>query len=215
MTLLNNLQWRYATKKMNGQIVPQGKLDYILEAARLAPSSSGLQPYRVFVISNGQTLEQLKEFVFKEFPFNQEQIKDCSHLLVWTAWDGYTAERVGNVLLKTSIERSLPENQSEVYKKRLLDKYETLGKEWQENHCAKQAHISFGLAITAAAEQKVDTTPMEGFDNAKMDEFLKLEELGLKSVVIMPIGYRDEANDWLLSLKKWRTPKEEFVTEIA
>ncbi|MFC4870668.1 nitroreductase family protein [Negadavirga shengliensis] len=95
----------------------------------------------------------------------------------------------------------------------LLDLYEPMGKEWQENRCVKQAYISFTLALAAAAEQKVDVTPMEGFDNTKMDEFLGLEELQLKSVVIMPIGYREEANDWLLNLKKWRTPKDEFVTE--
>ncbi|WP_342665047.1 nitroreductase family protein [Sporocytophaga myxococcoides] len=210
MTLLDNLKWRYAAKKMNGQQVPQEKLDYILEAARYAPSSSGLQPYKIFVISDRKKLEQIREF-----SFNQSQITDCSHLLVWAAWDSYSADRVGDVLLRTSRERGLPDNSSEDYKKMLLGLYEPLGKEWQENRCAKQAYISFGLAIAAAAEQKVDATPMEGFDNIKMDEFLGLNELGLKSVVILPIGYRDEANDWLVNLKKWRTPREEFVKFVG
>lgn len=209
MTLLDNLKWRYAAKKMNGQQVPQEKLDYILEAARYAPSSSGLQPYKIFVIRDKKKLEQIREF-----SFNQSQITDCSHLLIWAAWDGYSAERVGDVFLKTSRERGLPDNTYEDYQKMLLGVYEPLGKEWQENRCAKQAYISFGLAIAAAAEQKVDATPMEGFDNAKLDEFLGLNASGLKSVVIMPIGYRDEGNDWLVNLKKWRTPKEEFVTFV-
>lgn len=214
MALLEDLKWRYATKRMDGQTVPQEKLDYILEAARYAPSSSGLQPYKIFVVKNGKTLEQLKDFVFNNHPFNQNQIADCSHLLVWAAWDQYTDERVGNVLRNTSTKRNLPIDSSEDYKQRLLNLYESLGKEWQENHTAKQAHISYGLAIAAAAEQKVDATPMEGFDNTKMDEFLGLNQSGLKSVVILPIGYRDEENDWLVKLKKWRTPKEEFITEI-
>lgn len=214
MALIDDLQWRYATKRMNGQAVPQEKLDYILEAARYAPSSSGLQPYRIFVIKNGETLGKLTEFVFNNHPFNLNQITDCSHLLVWAAWDKYTDKRVGNVLQQTAMERSLPGDTSEAYKERLLNLYKSLGKEWQENHCAKQAHISFGMAIAAAAEQRVDATPMEGFDNAKMDEFLGLDKSGLKSVVILPIGYRDEASDWLVKLKKWRTPKEEFITEI-
>lgn len=210
MALLEDLKWRYATKKMNGQKVPQEKLDYILEAARFAPSSSGLQPYKIFVISDREKLEQIREF-----SFNQSQITDCSHLLVWAAWAGYSADRVGEVLLRTSRERGLPDHSSEDYKKQLLALYEPLGKEWQENRCAKQAYISFALAIAAAAEQKVDATPMEGFDNTRMDEFLGLEKLGLKSVVLLPIGYRQEEGDWLASLKKWRTPKEEFVLEIA
>lgn len=214
MALLEDLKWRYATKRMNGQTVPQEKLDYILESARYAPSSSGLQPYKIFVVKNGKTLEQLKDFVFNNHPFNKNQITDCSHLLVWVAWDQYTDERVGNVLRNTSTERNLPIDSSEDYKQRLLNLYESLGKEWQENHAAKQAHISYGLAIAAAAEQKVDATPMEGFDNAKMDEFLGIDNSGLKSVVILPIGYRDEENDWLVKLKKWRTPKEEFIKEI-
>lgn len=209
MALLDVLKWRYATKKMNGETVSQDKVDYILDAARFAPSSSGLQPYKIFVISHKEKLEQVRKFAF-----DQSQITDCSHLLIWAAWDSYDAERVGDVLLKTSRERGLPDNTSEDYKKMLLDMYDPLGKEWKENHSAKQAYISFGLAIAAAAEQKIDATPMEGFDNAKMNEFLGLEELGLKSVVILPIGYRDESNDWLVNLKKYRTPKEEFITEI-
>lgn len=209
MGLLENLNWRYATKKMNGGIVPEEKLDYILEAARLAPSSSGLQPYRLFVISDRQVLEQIKEAAF-----NQSQITDCSHLLVWAAWDGYTYEEITDVLTKTSEARGLPANASEEYGKTLWGMYEPLGNEWHRNHSAKQAYISFGLAIAAAAEQRVDATPMEGFDPGKLDEILELGKLGLRSVVILPLGYRDEQGDWLVNLKKVRTPKEDFITRI-
>ncbi|MFT3901741.1 MAG: NAD(P)H-dependent oxidoreductase [Niabella sp.] len=209
MALVENLKWRYATKKMNGQTVPKEKLDYILEAARLAPSSSGLQPYRIFVISDRQLLGKIKEAAF-----NQSQITDCSHLLVWAAWDNYTSEKIGEVLTKTSRERGLPDDTSEAYRQSLWGSYEPLGEEWHKNHSAKQAYISFGLAIAAAAEQHVDATPMEGFDPVKLDEILGLEALGLKSVVILPIGYRDEQNDWLVNLKKVRTPKEKFITII-
>lgn len=209
MSLINNLNWRYATKKMNGQAVQKEKLDYILEAARLAPSSSGLQPYRVFVISDRKVLEKIKEAAF-----NQSQITDCSHLIVWAAWDSYSAEKIGNVMVKTSRERGLPDNASDEYGQSLWANYQALGEEWHKNHTAKQAYISFGLAIAAAAEQQVDATPMEGFDSAKLDEILGLGKLGLKSVVILPVGYRDDQHDWLVNLKKVRTPKEEFITVI-
>lgn len=214
MALLEDLKWRYATKKMNGQIVPQKKLDYILEAARLAPSSSGLQQYRIFVIKQGEKLKLLNNSVFKNFPFNQSQISTCSHLLVWAAFSEYTFERVKTPLTQSAIERDQPQNHSDEYIQRLYNHFESFDKNWQENHCAKQAYLSFGIALTAAAEQKVDATPMEGFDKAKMDEFLAIENSGLKSVLAMPVGYRDEANDWLVNLKKWRVPKDEFVTEI-
>ncbi len=209
MTLIDHLKWRYATKKMNGQRVPQEKLDYILEAARFAPSSSGLQPYRIFVISNPELLEKIKAF-----SYNQSQITDCSHLLVWAAWDGYSADRIGEVLLKTSRERGLADDTATDYQNMLWGLYEPLGQDWHKNHAARQAYISFALAIAAAAEQQVDATPMEGFDPVQLDALLGLDQLGLKSAVILPLGYRDTQSDWLVNMKKVRTPVKEFVTEL-
>ncbi|WP_316933290.1 nitroreductase family protein [Pedobacter lusitanus] len=196
-------------KKMNGQVVPQDKLDYILEAARLAPSSSGLQPFRVFVISNKELLEKIQPIAY-----NQSQITDASHLLVFAAWDGYSLERIEEVFNKTIAERGLPAAAMDDYKATLWGMYEPLGQEWHANHAARQAYISFGLAIGAAAEQRVDATPIEGFLPPALDELLGLKELGLKSAVILALGYRDEANDWLVNMKKVRTPKENFVTAI-
>ncbi|OUL60073.1 NAD(P)H-dependent oxidoreductase [Flavobacterium sp. AJR] len=209
MNLIDTLNWRYATKKMNGKKVPQEKLDYILEAARLAPSSSGLQPYKIFVISNSDLLEKIKAIAW-----NQSQITDCSHLLVFAAWDGYSLDRITAVFNKTLAERGLPADTMDDYKKTLWGLYEPLSTEWHANHAARQAYISMGVAIVAAAEQKVDATPMEGFIPAEMDKLLGLEEQGLKSALLLPLGYRDEANDWLVNMKKVRTPMEEFVTEI-
>jgi nitroreductase len=209
MALLDDLKWRYATKKMNGKTVPKDKLDYILEAARLAPSSSGLQPYQLFVIANKNLLSQIRAV-----SNDQSQITDCSHLLVFAAWDSYSYERMGDVFLRTVRERGIADTAMEAYQKRLWDLYEPLGRKWQSEHSAKQAYIALGLAVAAAAEQKVDATPMEGFDNAKMDEILGLEKLGLKSVAILPLGYRDEGRDWLVNLKKVRTPRERFITEL-
>mgnify|MGYP000895471899 FL=1 len=206
MALNDDLQWRYATKKMNGEKVTPEKLNYILEAARLAPSSSGLQPYRVFVISNRELLEKIRVIAN-----DQSQITDCSHLLVWAAWDGYSEERINEMMIRTSRERGLPDDATEGYRKMLWGLYEQRGTEWHQMHSAKQAYISFGMAIAAAAEQRVDATPMEGFDPLKLDELLELKEQGLKSAVILPIGYRAEEGDWLVNLKKVRIPQDEFV----
>jgi len=209
MSLIENLKWRYATKKMNGNVVPQEKVDYILEATRLSASSSGLQPYEIFVITNKELLEKIKVLAW-----NQSQITDCSHLLVFAAWDGYSLERIEKVFNRTLAERGLPADTMDDYKKTLWGMYEPLSKEWHANHAARQAYIALGTALAAAAEQKVDATPMEGFTAEELDKLLELKEKGLKSAVLLPLGYRDEANDWLVNMKKVRTPKEIFITEI-
>lgn len=209
MKLIDALNWRYATKKMNGQVVPQEKLNYILEATRLSPSSSGLQPYEILVISNPELLEKIKPLAW-----NQDQITDCSHLLIFAAWDGYSLERITEVFDRTIAERGLPADTMDAYKKTLWDLYEPLGTEWHANHAARQAYIALGVAMVAAAEQEVDATPMEGFSNDELDKLLDLKAKGLKSAVILPIGYRDAANDWLVNMKKVRTPKDSFITEI-
>lgn len=210
MALLNDLQWRYATKKMNGNKIPQEKLEYILEAARLAPSSSGLQQYKIIVIEDKALLEKIKGIAS-----NQSQITDCSHLLVFAAWDSYSEERVTQVFNYMMKERSLPLSTMDDYKKIILDTYGPLGQEWQAHHAAKQSYIALGMAIAAAAEQRVDATPMEGFEADKLDELLKLRESGYRSTLLLPLGYRDESGDWLVNMKKVRLPKEQFIEKMT
>jgi len=207
MNLVEDLQWRYAAKKMNGKTIPQEKLDYILEAARLAPSSSGLQPYKIFAISNKKLLQKIKPLAW-----DQSQILDASHVLVFAAWDGYTLDRIESVFNYTLAQRGLPSETMDAYKEKLWGLYEPLNDEWHAHHAAKQAYISFGMAIAAAAEQKVDATPMEGFSPEAIDALLDLKKQGLKSALILTLGYRDEAEDWLVNMKKVRTPKEDFIT---
>jgi nitroreductase / dihydropteridine reductase len=210
MELLKALNWRYATKKMNGESVLQEKVDAILEAAHLAPTSSGLQPFEIIVITNKEVKEKIKEIAY-----NQSQITDSSHLLIFAAWDNYTAERINTIFSYTVAQRGLPSDAMDDYKNKILSLYTARSADENFQHAARQAYISFGIAIAAAAELKVDATPMEGFDNAALDKLLGLNERGLKSVTLLPLGYRDESNDWLVNLKKVRKPRTEFVTEVA
>ncbi|WP_113654319.1 NAD(P)H-dependent oxidoreductase [Pedobacter namyangjuensis] len=209
MSLIQALNWRYATKKMNGKAVPQDKVDAIIEAARLAPTSSGLQPYKVIVITNPELKQQLLPHTF-----NQQQIVDASHVLVFAAWDNYTEERINEVFDRNNSERGLPADTAADYKNMLLSTYPPRPAEVNFQHTARQAYIGFGVAIAEAALQQVDATPMEGFDNAKYDEILGLTEKGLKSVTVLPLGYRDEAGDWLVNLKKVRQATSDFVIEF-
>lgn len=209
MELLKVLNERYATKKMNGKVVPEDKVEAIIEAARMAPTSSGLQPFKVIVITN----KELKEKILP-IAFNQTQVADCSHLLIFAAWDNYTTERITQILDYTVAERGLPAGTMDEYKNKLLSIYGTRDAELNFIHAAHQSYIAFGLAIVAAAELKVDATPMEGFDADALDELLGLRAQGLRSVTMLPLGYRDAENDWLVNLKKVRRPNEEFVYKI-
>jgi nitroreductase len=209
MQVLENLNWRYATKSMNGIAVPQAKVDYILEAARLSASSSGLQPYEILVIRD----QELKEKI-KPIAWGQSQITDTSHLLIFAAWDNYTPERINNVFKYNNEVRNLPDSTTDEYRNMLLSSYSTKTAEENFNHTSKQAYIALGSALIAAAEQRVDSTPMEGFDAAALDELLDLKSKGLRSVVILPLGYRNEEKDWLVNMKKVRTPKDKFLTVI-
>ena len=209
MELLNALKWRYATKKMNGQSVSQDNVNSILEAAHLAPSSSGLQPFEIIVVTSSALKEKIKTIAN-----DQSQITDCSHLLIFAAWDNYTKDRINEVFSRTVSERGVPVDSMDDYKNRLTSRYISFSAEQNFVHAAYQAYISFGLAIAAAAELKVDSTPIGGFDNSALDILLNLKEKGIRSVVMLPLGYRDAENDWLVNLKKVRTPKEQFITEL-
>jgi len=209
MELLDKLNWRYAAKAMNGQKVSQDKIDNIIEAISLAPTSSGLQPFEVFVITNQEVKEKIKPKAW-----NQSVITDCSHLLVFAAWDTYTADRINKQFDLTNTIRGFKNEGWENYRQMLLASYPQKDAEENFNHAAKQAYIAFSQAITAAAFQGVDSTPIEGFDPKAVDEILGLKEKGLRSCVLLTLGYRDAEKDWLVNLKKVRKSKEDLVTEI-
>ena len=209
MELIDKLNWRYAAKAMNGEKVPQEKIDNILEAARLAPTSSGLQPFEIMVITDDKIKEEIKAVAW-----NQSVVTDCSHLLVFAAWDTYTAERINKMFDLTNDIRDKKNEGWENYRQQLLSTYPQKDAEENFIHASKQAYIAFGVAIVAAAFEKVDTTPMEGFDPAAVDKILGLREKGLRSAVLLPVGYRNADKDWLVNLTKVRKSKEDLVTLI-
>ncbi len=209
MPLLSDLKWRYATKKYNSnKKVSQEDVDKILEAIRMAPTSSGLQQFRVIVITN----QELKEKIVP-IAWGQQPIADCSHLLVFAAWDRYTEERIDDMYNQITDERGLPRGQFSSYTDKLKSTY--LSQSGDENfvHTARQAYIGLGMAMAQAAELKVDSTPMEGFSNDVLDELLDLKTQGLRSVALLTLGYRDTEGDWLVNMKKVRKEKKDFIIE--
>ncbi len=210
MELLDVLQWRYATKKMDpARAVPQDKVDRIVEAARLAPTSSGLQPFEIVVVTSSDVRARIREVAW-----NQAQVTDGSHLLVFAAWDDYTAERINAMFDYTNEVRGFRNEGWENYRNMLLGSYPQRGAEVNFQHAARQAYIGFGAAIIAAAAEQVDSTPMEGFQPEAVDEILGLRARGLRSVLLLPLGYRQPEGDWLVNLEKVRRPRDQFVSEV-
>ena len=210
MELLDKLKWRYATKAMDPtRKVPREKLDRIIEAARLAPTSSGLQPYEILIVNDPALRSQIREVAW-----NQAQVVDASHLLVFAAWDDYTPERINHMFDLTNDVRGFRNEGWEAYRQQLLSTYPGRGAQVNFEHAARQAYIGFGAAIIAAAFEEVDCTPMEGFDPAAVDRILNLGERGLRSAIMLPLGYRKAEQDWLVDLPKVRRPLGQFVSEI-
>ena len=210
MDLLQALNWRYATKKMDPtKAVPEAKVQRILEAIRMTATSSGLQPYEIIVVTNKEVRTKIQAAAS-----NQAQITEGSHLLVFAAWNDYTADRINMMFDYNNEVRGFVNEGAEAYRQMLLKNYPAKGPEVNFQHAAKQSYIALGTALIAAAEQEVDATPMEGFNPPAVDELLGLASRGLRSTVLLPLGYREADKDWLVNMKKVRRTNDKFITEV-
>jgi nitroreductase / dihydropteridine reductase len=205
MELLKSLEWRYATKKMNGEKIPQDKLERILEATRLAPSSYGLTPYNVIVVEDQKLKEELRGACY-----GQTQLSESSAVLVFATWDEVTEHSVENYINEIAKQREIPVESLNGLQDMMNGSLTNMTHEQKISWAQRQAYIGLGFALTAAAVEEVDSTPMEGFVPESVDTVLGLQELGLKSVVVLPLGYRDTENDYLSTLKKVRWDNGKF-----
>lgn len=210
MSLIEDLNWRHATKAYDPtRKVSQENIDKIIEAARLAPTSSGLQPFNIIVVSNQELKGKLVPGAL-----NPDCMRDCSHILVFAAWDRYTAERIDEMFDYTAAERGLPKGRFKAYTDKLKEIYLDKSDDFNFAHTARQTYIALGLALAQAAELRIDSTPAEGFNNRVVDEVLGLNKSGLKSVSLMYVGYSDKERDWMAPMKKVRNPREKFAIEL-
>lgn len=199
MSIIQDLNWRYATKKMNGETVSAEQLDTILKATNLAATSYGLQPFTVIVVSNDEIKQKLQAAAY-----GQPQVGTASHVLIFSVPEKLTEADVQAYINNVATTRSIPAEALDGFKGMMLGTVNGLTPEQQQSWSAKQAYIALGTAMAAAAEQKVDSCPMEGFDAVQFDEILGLKEKGLKSVVILPIGFRaeDDATSHYIKVRK-------------
>ncbi|MFC5269843.1 nitroreductase family protein [Adhaeribacter terreus] len=209
MNIIESLNWRYATKRMTGASVPPEKIDTILEAIRLSASSMGLQPYTVLVVSS----EKLKQELFEK-AIKQPQIKEASHVLIFAAWAKITEAQISEYINHVAEERGVDPETLAGFKNNIVNLVNNRTDEVNFNWAARQAYIALGTGLIAAAAEEVDATPMEGFNPQDVDAVLGLAEMNLRTVVAMPLGYRDEANDFLATAKKVRREKEKLFIQF-
>jgi nitroreductase len=190
---------------MNGEKIPQDKLNTILEATKLAPSSYGLTPYQVIVVEDQELKQKLKGACY-----GQTQLVDSSAVLVFATWDKITEDDVQEYMNVIAEQRGISIDMLDEFKGTINGTLSHMNDEQKQTWAQKQTYIGLGFALVAAATEEVDSTPMEGFVPAQVDEVLGFKELGLKSSVILALGYRDEENDYLYPLKKVRWNKDRF-----
>ncbi|CAL67622.1 NAD(P)H-dependent oxidoreductase [Christiangramia forsetii] len=208
-TYNEDLNWRYATKKFDSRKeISEEDLNTLLESVQLSASSYGLQPYEVIVVKDQKIREKLKAAAW-----NQTQVTDASYLMVFANLthvnEAYVNTYLDNIAETRNMSREDLKGMEDMIRNTTLQ----LPADAQNTWAAKQAYIALGNLLSAAASQKIDACPMEGFDAAKFDEILGLKDRNLTTAVIAPIGYRSE-DDQYQHLTKVRKSKSDLIEII-
>jgi len=205
MSLIEKLEWRYATKKFDAtKKLSQEQLASLLTAVRLTPTSYGLQSYKVVVVENPEIKEKLRAA-----SYGQPQLTDASHVIVFATETAIDEALVNKYVDNIAATRNIDRKHLHEYEHLMLGTVNRLSDEIKIGWSTKQTYIALGFLLAAAAELEIDACPMEGFEAGKFDEILGLKEKGLASTVIAPVGFRSD-EDHYSHLAKVRRPQEEL-----
>jgi nitroreductase len=209
MNSIENLEWRYATKKFDAtKSLSNSQINILKEAFNLTASSYGLQPVKMVVIQNKEIQNQLVEH-----SWNQPQVAQASHVLVLCIPKEYTIKDVENYFSLVKNIRNTPDEILNPFKEMLTSSITSKTQEELKFWNVNQAYIALGNLMTVAANEQIDSCPMEGFTPEKYDEILNLGQHNLTSVLVLPVGFR--ADDcFMKDLKKIRRKTEEVIIEI-
>ena len=192
MNIIDSLNWRYATTKFDTQrIISDSDIDKLKEIVKLAPSSWGMQFYKIIIIKDNELKQKLLPAAY-----NQNQVADCSHLFVFCSLKKVFEDDINLMIDEFHSLRANDDN----YSKEGTDKYASgakksiLGMEpkKQSEWLKKQCYIALGQLMVGCADMRIDSCPMEGFKSDEVDEILALQSQNLTSVVLLPSGYRSE-----------------------
>ncbi|MAN27907.1 MULTISPECIES: NAD(P)H-dependent oxidoreductase [Mesonia] len=208
-THLENLNWRYATKRFDeNKKISAEDLSALKEAVRLSASSYGLQPYQVLVIEDEKTKEKLRAAAF-----NQPQLTEASQVFVFASYTEVKEEYIQDYMKNVAETRGMDLSELDQFAEMIKGASMSLPKDQQAVWTAKQTYIALGFLLNAAATLKIDTCPMEGFNAEEFDEILGLKEKGLTTAVIATAGYRSE-EDITQNYKKVRKSNEDLFINI-
>jgi nitroreductase len=208
-TYLDNLKWRYATKKFDAtkKITPEN-FEILIEALQYSASSYGLQPYKVLIIEDKETRKKLQPV-----SWNQSQIVDASHMIVIANMTNFDESLVDGFIENISDTRGIDTSNLKGYSDFMKSKLLPLPNDTKNSWTAKQAYIALGNLLSAAADLKIDTCPMEGFETDEYNKILNLDAQNLNAAVVVTLGYRSE-EDETQHYKKVRKSKKELFTTI-
>lgn len=208
--VLQAMQWRYACKKFDStKKVPEDIVDDLLKILNLTATSLGMQLLKVIVIRDQEIKKQLLPCAY-----NQHQVVDCSHLLVLCRYNHVDENLVDEYVNRSASTREMDVNSPKIQGfKNMVMSTVSMADEKKVQWMTNQVYIALGNLLTSCAMVHVDSCPMEGFDPAKVDEVLKLQDYGLSSVLLCPLGYRHE-EDVYSKFAKVRRPISDFIIEI-
>jgi len=206
---VEKLKWRYATKKFDAsRILSDEKLDILKETFNLTATSYGLQPLKLVVVSNPDMKKQLMPLTY-----NQPQVRDASHVLILCIEKNINEDFILDHFKRVEGTRNTPRNILDPFEKNLIASFTEKDaleiRDWMIN----QLYLTLGALLTVCAVENIDACPIEGFEPKKYDQLLGLKEKGLESVIVLPVGFRDES-DFFINLKKVRRGVDELVIEV-
>jgi nitroreductase len=209
MNIIDSLQWRYACKKFDDtKIVPENKITILKEAFNLTATSFGLQPIKMGIIKNKELQQQLVTH-----SFGQQQVGNASHILVLCIDNDTTIQDIDDSFDREKAIRGTSEEIIASFREFLKGSFSEKSLEEKQQSAIYQAYIALGNLMTVCALEKIDSCPMEGFSTQKFDEILELDKQNLKSVLLLPIGYRAD-DDFMSKLKKVRKPIDETIIDL-
>ncbi len=207
--IIDRLKWRYATKKFDSEkILPKKTVEQLKEAFNLTATSYGLQPVTLVIVKDKKLREQL-------LPpsWNQSQVVDASHLFIFCVEEKLSPEYIQKYFERVKTIRNTPDKILKPFEEFLLDSFEERSSDEIRTWATNQAYLALGNLLTVCAAANIDACPMEGFNPPEFDRILGLKEKGLTSVLLLPVGYRDET-DFMAKEKKVRKDMDDVIIEL-
>ena len=208
--ILENLQWRYAVKKFDtNKVLPEKKIERLTMAFNLTATSYGLQPIKMVVVRDKELQDQLVPY-----SFNQQQVAQASHVLVLCIENTISREYIVSYFERVQQVRGTSDEILQPFREGLIDEFSQKSVDEIRAWATNQAYLAMGNLLTICAAEKIDACPMEGFVPKGYDEILNLSDKGLKSVLVMPVGYRAE-DDIFADFKKVRRKLTDSIIRIS